>query len=89
MCDAPAKSFSFNIKRHTGYSSCSKCLITGKAVLLRTPGRGKKKKKRVCFAGIWPFNLKNDKDFSDNVYNDFEESECTILKDIPGFGCIT
>lgn len=27
LCDAPAKSFILNIKRHSGYFSCTKCVI--------------------------------------------------------------
>jgi len=32
ICDAPAKSFVLCIKGHTGFNSCTKCLIKGKYV---------------------------------------------------------
>lgn len=87
ICDAPAKSFVFSIKGHTGYNSCSKCLIEGIAVLHIMPARGKQKKKRVCFPSVGPFILKTDEDFINGAY---ENSELpTILRNILGFGCIS
>ena len=32
ICDAPAKSFALYTKGHTGFSSCSKCIIHGKSI---------------------------------------------------------
>lgn len=43
VCDAPAKSYVFYPKGHTGYESCSKCFTKGKSVLPETPKRGGKK----------------------------------------------
>ena len=33
ICDAPAKSFALFLKGHTGFDSCSKCLIQGQYIL--------------------------------------------------------
>lgn len=85
VCDAPAKSYVFYLKGHTGYGSCSKCFTEGKSVLPETPKRGKKKKKRVCCPGIGPFKLRSDKDFSSETLS----NKKTILADIPRFGCVS
>lgn len=60
VCDAPAKSFVLYLKGQTGYDCCSKCLITGEFHRPVTTTE-KKKKGRVCFPGIGPFSLKNDR----------------------------
>lgn len=101
ICDVPAKSFVLYLKGHTAYSSCSKCCITGeysapkkskdksgKSSTLKK-AKGKKKKGRVCFPGIGPFKLKNDEGFMQNKYDDFYLGNETILKRVPGFGCIS
>lgn len=85
VCDVPAKAFAFYLKGHTGYDSCSKCFITGKSVLPQMSRRRKKRKKRVCFAGIGPFKLKTDADF---ILQETEDGKRTILMDIPRFGCV-
>ena len=87
ICDAPAKSFALFLKGHTGFDSCSKCLIQGQYILKQMQRKNSKRSGRVCFPGIGPFNLKNDEDFARNVYNDFDEE--TILKAIPNFGGIS
>lgn len=88
VCDAPAKSFVFNLKGHTGYNCCPYCLIEGKFVRPKQPrNKNKKSKGRVCFPGIGPFKLKTDEGFAKNKYNDSDE--ISILTKIPEFGCIT
>ena len=33
--------------------------------------------------------MKNDEDFARNVYQDFDSEKESILKTMPGFGCIS
>lgn len=89
VCDAPAKSFVLYLKGHTGYDSCSKCLIKGECHRPPALTRGKKKKGRVCFPGIGPFILKNDEDFKLNKYNSLQSDVLTVLSKLPGFGCVS
>lgn len=87
ICDAPAKSFIFSLKGHTGYNSCPYCLITGKCIRPKPTRTKKKQKGRVCFPGLGPYQLKTDEEFAQNKYNDSEET--SILTKIPRFGCVT
>ncbi|XP_051162443.1 uncharacterized protein LOC127282315 [Leptopilina boulardi] len=87
ICDAPAKSFAFYLKGHTGYNSFSKCEIGG-IYISRNVGK-KKKKGTVCFPVPKRLKLKTDDGFNRNYYNDIENGKETILKLIPNFGCIS
>ena len=89
ICDAPAKSFAFYLKGHTGYDSCSKCLIRGEYATPKISMKNGKRKGRICFPGIGPFKLKNDDDFARNLYQDFDCDKIPILSSIPRFGCIS
>lgn len=89
ICDAPAKSFVLYLKGHTGYNSCSKCLITGEYVKPKETKGKKKKKGNVCFPGSGPFQMKTDEGFLRNDYNEFDTGNETIFKRVPGFGCIS
>lgn len=95
VCDAPAKSFVLNLKGHTGYDSCPKCLIKGKYIprkVKRKNGKDHKKKAKrgtVCFPGTKSHPLKTDEGFARNDYDNFDTGTETILKSIPNFGCIS
>lgn len=60
ICDAPAKSFILCIKGHTGFNSCTKCLIKGKYV-----------NNRICFPCNKTYSLRKDELFAINAYKDF------------------
>ncbi|XP_051170917.1 uncharacterized protein LOC127289069 [Leptopilina boulardi] len=96
ICDAPAKSFAFNLKGHTGYDSCSKCVITGEYIKRTTKRKNGKKNKNqrknkgtVCFPGTKPFAVKTDEGFARGDYEEFDTGRETILQSIPNFGCIS
>lgn len=90
ICDAPAKSYAFNLKGHTGYDSCPKCEIGGVYATTKVKGKAKNRKRgAVCFPGTGPFKMKTDNGFIQNLYEDFDSGKETILKNIPHFGCIT
>lgn len=89
ICDAPAKSFILYLKGHTGYNSCTKCLIKGEYINRKNKRNGKKRRGTVCFPGIGPFRMKTNKGFADNAYKEYDSKKETILKEIPKFGCIT
>lgn len=73
ICDAPAKSFVLCVKGHTGFYSCTKCVIKGKYI-----------NGRVCFPYKKTFSSRKDELFSANAYQDFQ-IEYSILNNIPGF----
>lgn len=89
ICDAPAKSFILYLKGHTGYNSCSKCLIKGEYISRKSKRNGKERNGTVCFPGIGPFRMKTDEGFSQNVYEEYDTGKETLLKIIPNFGCIS
>lgn len=77
ICDAPAKSFVLCTKSHTGFNSCTKCIIEGEYI-----------KNRVCFPSRKLYALRIDELFTINAYTDFQHRN-SILNNIPGFLPIT
>jgi len=73
ICDAPAKSFVLCTKGHTGFYSCTKCMI-----------KGKYNNGRVCFLYRKTFSFRKDELFSANAYQDFQIGY-SILNNVPGF----
>ncbi|XP_032686443.1 uncharacterized protein LOC116851274 [Odontomachus brunneus] len=73
ICDAPAKFFALCIKGHTGFYSCTKCLVKGKY----TNGR-------ICFPYEKNYPLRTDELFALNAYQNFQIS-FSILNNIPKF----
>lgn len=73
-CNVPAKSFILKIKGHSGFSSCTRCLIEGDYI-----------NNRVCF----PFckfksAMRSDYDYRNVVYEEFHTSPNTsIITKIP------
>lgn len=92
ICDAPAKSFVLCTKGHTGYYSCSKCIIKGSYI-----------NNRICFPlytteiednghsdEIIGFSdLRTDLEFKNNDYADTYQHSISILNNIPQFGLIS
>lgn len=78
ICDAPAKSFVLCTKGHTGFYSCTKCIIRG----LRVNGR-------ICFPNrTTPYPLRTNEFFAINAYKDFQINY-SVLNNIPNFLPIT
>lgn len=73
ICDAPAKSFVLCTKSHTGFYSCTKCIIKGEYI-----------KGRICFPNRELHPLRTDELFTMNAYKNFQISY-SILNNIPGF----
>lgn len=73
ICDAPAKAFVLGIKGHTGFNSCSKCVVEGVRC-----------NNRICFPSYQSARiaLRTDEGFRNNIYGDYHVTE-TILKEIP------
>lgn len=85
ICDAPAKAFILCTKGHSGYHSCSKCMIKGKYIIGRT-----------CF----PFDLdknnciqhnslRTDIEFRNNIYSTTYQKSNSILNNIPNLGLVS
>lgn len=79
ICDAPAKAYVLNVKCHSGYSSCSKCLIHGEYI-----------NGTICF----PITkneiiLRNDFDFNRLAYQDDYQKDDTILRKILNLGLVS
>lgn len=70
LCDAPTKSFILNIKGHSGYFSCTKCIIEGEY-----------RNGRICFADIYAAKRTNN-DFLNETDENFHLGY-TNLKHIP------
>ncbi|EFN71874.1 hypothetical protein EAG_07199, partial [Camponotus floridanus] len=70
LCDAPAKAFILNIKGHSGYFSCTKCVIEGEY-----------RNRRICFVDIYAAKRTNN-DFLNETDDNFHLG-CTNLKQIP------
>lgn len=79
VCDAPAKAYILKVKNHTGYDSCTKCLIHGD---------------RIEDTNCFPIE-ENQSLLRDNeVFRNFGYSENyqigeTILRNIPYFGAVS
>lgn len=71
ICDAPAKSFILCVKGHTGYDSCTKCLIEGENI-----------EGRVCFPYTFNIMLRTDEKFLTGSYSLDYQTDDTILKNI-------
>jgi len=92
ICDAPAKSFVLCTKGHTGYYSCSNCIIKDSYI-----------NNRICFPlyttesevngdsdEIIDFSdLRTDLEFKNNDYADTYQHSISILNNIPQFGLIS
>ena len=74
ICDAPARAFLKNIKGHTGYHSCERCIV-----------KGEYKDKRVVYMGDHP--LRTDENFANQVYVDHQVGVSPLIK--IGFACVT
>lgn len=74
ICDAPAKSFVLCIKGHTGFYSCTKCIIKRKYI----NGRVYFPYRKTLYSS------RKDELFSANAYQDFQIGY-SILNNIPGF----
>lgn len=77
VCDAPAKSFLLFTKGHTGYSSCSKCII-----------HGAYEQGTVCFVEQRPSRLRTDVDFVEQTDTEYHKGE-TLLTMVPDLGLVT
>lgn len=75
ICDTPAKSFILQIKGHTGYSSCTKCITEGDF-----------RCNKVCFPEI-NASLRTDLDFRLKTDENFHIGT-TIVEEIPNFDLI-
>jgi len=77
-CDLPAKSFILKTKGHTGYHSCTRCLISGFYF-----------ERRVCFPGI-PISKRTHIDFLNRTDEEFHMTdEVSIITEIPGIDIVT
>ncbi|XP_036141389.1 uncharacterized protein LOC118645100 [Monomorium pharaonis] len=74
ICDAPAKAYVLQVKNHTGFNSCTKCVVEGDYI-----------NNRVTFPGGAHNTLRTNEQFRDYAYNfDYQLGE-TILTKIPHF----
>ena len=65
-----------NVKTHSGYHNCSKCMQEGQYI-----------NNRVCFPDFC-CNLRTDEDFKEIKDEDHHISISPLL-DLQGFGCVT
>lgn len=75
ICDAPAKSFILQIKGHSGYSSCTKCITEGSYI-----------NNKVCFPEI-NAELRTDKDFRLRKDEDYHIGQ-SVISEIPNFDLV-
>ncbi|EFN75022.1 hypothetical protein EAG_08081, partial [Camponotus floridanus] len=80
ICDAPAKSFILNVKGHNGYSSCTKCTISGDYI-----------NSKMCFLYEKRSSaLRTDEDFVHQTDSDYHQGELpTILLSVPHLGLVS
>ncbi|XP_076299692.1 uncharacterized protein LOC143218425 [Lasioglossum baleicum] len=76
ICDSPAKAFIKCVTYHTGYNSCTKCLIEGDYIA-----------DRVCFPSLEPIACRTDVEFRTKGDND-HHTGTSILERIPNFDMI-
>lgn len=69
ICDAPAKSFILYTKGHNGFSSCSKCTITGENI-----------QRTTFFPYTQTYNLRTDESFIQQTDEDYHKGETSLLK---------
>ncbi|RZF37146.1 hypothetical protein LSTR_LSTR015336 [Laodelphax striatellus] len=74
--DAPAKSFILNVKGHSGYSSCTKCLVEGESI-----------ENRMCFNDL-DAPKRTDADFISKTDEEYHLGE-TVLTSIENLGLVT
>lgn len=77
VCDAPAKAYILQVTHHTGYSSCTKCMIHGDYV-----------DKTVTFIGECP-HKRTDEAFENHKYDLDYQSGTTCLVEIPFLGLVS
>ncbi|XP_036138680.1 uncharacterized protein LOC118644365 [Monomorium pharaonis] len=78
ICDMPAKSFVLCTKGHSGYSSCSSCIVEGEYI-----------NGRVCFPQIRAAK-RTDDDFRNKVDDEYHNLGITsCLVEIPSFDPVT
>lgn len=78
ICDSPAKSYVLKVKYHSGYHSCTKCIIKGEFIDDTT-----------CFPYDRNELPRTDEHFRNFEYNNNYQSGQTILCNIPNFGLVT
>lgn len=78
ICDAPAKSYILKVKYHSGYYSCTKCIIKGEYV-----------DDTNCFPYDRNEVHRTDENFRNFAYNNNYQNEQTILCNIPNLGLVT
>ena len=85
ICDAPAKAFVLSTKYHSGYHSCSKCLIEGEYYSsVCFPVANIKRLQRYCES-----DLRTDLKFKNLEYlGDYQRGD-TILNQLPHVGLVT
>lgn len=77
-CDLPAKSFILKSKGHTGYYSCTRCLISGLYF-----------EHRVCFPGTDFITKRTHIDFLNRTDEEFHiTDEVSIITEIPGIDIV-
>jgi len=77
-CDLPAKSFILKTKGHTGYYSCTRCLISGFYF-----------EHRVCFPGTDCITKRTRIDFFNRTDDEFHMTdEVSIITEIPGIDIV-
>lgn len=69
ICDAPARAFLKNIKGHTGYNACERCIV-----------RGYWKENRVVLHSNEKCPLRTDEDFSSVAYDDHQNGETPLTR---------
>lgn len=74
--DAPAKAFVLNVKSHSGYSSCTKCIE-----------KGEYQNRRIAFSDK-PSRLRTDEDFINKTSEGYHLGT-SCLENIPQFGLVS
>lgn len=74
--DAPAKAFVLNVKSHSGYSSCTKCIE-----------KGEYQNRRIAFSDK-PSQLRTDEDFINKTSKGYHLGT-SCLENIPQFGLVS
>lgn len=78
VCDAPAKAYILQVKHHTGFNCCTKCMIHGEYV-----------QNTVCFPGVGNQALRTDELFHSFAYSLDYQTGQTNLSRIPYLGLVT
>ena len=75
ICDAPARAFLKQIKGHTGYFACERCVIKGYWM-----------NNRIIFHSPGPCPPRTDDEFARRIYADHQVSEMPLVNF--GFSCV-